>query len=347
MAKKAFGVNALSQALENKKSAPVGSQPKEPVQSKSMSSPINSPGMSKNTQRIQRLYLDLPVSRTRAECELMELDPTQCVASPFNKRIQSLLSANDPAIQQLKASVQKEGQRDPVLIRPVAKPTDKLRYEIVYGTRRRFVAELIAREEGEFKLKAWVSNKITDPDAKRLADSENSDRQDISAWELAQYYQRLKDDRPELSLEAVASIEGVDGSSVYRYLQLAQLPEATVKLVVSPAEITLRSGLEVLKAFKTLSPGRKETLLASLTREAPYATAAMLVKAIKELAQPKPATPTPTKNTRIEILGENGQKRAVIGVHRSNEGQFKVDLFNVSDTELMALHKALQKVLGC
>ncbi len=346
MAKKAFGVNALSQALEDKKSAPVEPHTKEPVHSKSVSSPINSPGMSKNTQRIQRLYLDLPVSKIRAECELMELDPTQCIASPFNKRIQSLLSANDPAIQQLKASVQKEGQRDPVLIRPVAKPTDKLRYEIVYGTRRRFVAELIAKEEeGEFKLKAWVSNKITDPDAKRLADSENTDRQDISAWELAQYYQRLKDDRPELSLEAVASIEGVDGSSVYRYLQLAQLPEATVKLVISPAEITLRSGLEVLKAFKSLTPAMKETLMASLAREAPYATAAMLVKAIRALTQPKFAAPT--KNMRIEILGDKGQKRAVIGAHRSNEGQYKVDVFDVSDTELMALHKALQKVLGC
>ncbi len=301
--------------------------------------------MSKTTQRIQRLYLDLPVSKTRAECELMELDPTQCIASPFNKRIQSLLSATDPAIQQLKASVQDEGQRDPVLIRPIAKPTDKLRYEIVYGTRRRFVAELIAREgDGDFKLKAWVSNKITDPDAKRLADSENTDRQDISAWELAQYYQRLKEDRPELSLEAVASIEGVDGSSVYRYLQLAQLPEATVKLVISPAEITLRSGLEVLKAFKTLPPSKKETLLASLAREAPYATAAELVKAIKAQTQSKPVAPT--KNKRIEILGEDGEKRAVIGAHRSNAGQFKVDLFNVSDSELIALQQALQKVLG-
>lgn len=345
MAKKAFGVNALSQALENKNAEPVDPHPKGPVHSKPVSSPINSPGMSKGTQRIQRLYLELPVSKTRAECELMELDPTQCIASPFNKRIQSLLSANDPAIQQLKASVQEEGQRDPVLIRPVAKPTDKRRYEIVYGTRRRFVAELIGREgEGDFKLKAWVSNKITDPDAKRLADSENTDRQDISAWEMAQYYQQLKEDRPELSLEAVASIDGVDGSSVYRYLQIAQLPEAIVKLVISPAEITLRSGLELLKAFKTLTPAKKEALMASLAREAPYATAAVLVKAIKAQTQSK--TAAPTKNKRIEILGENGQKRAVIGAHRSNAGQFKVDVFKVSDTELIALQQALQKVLG-
>ncbi len=344
MAKKAFGVNALSQALESKNNEPVESRSQEPAHNKQMSSPINSPGMSKNTQRIQRLYLDLPVSKTRAECELMELDPAQCIASPFNKRIQSLLSANDPAIQQLKASVQEEGQRDPVLVRPVTKPSNEVRYEIVYGTRRRFVAELIAREgKGEAKLKAWVSNKITDPDAKRLADSENDDRQDISAWELAKYYQRLREDRPELSLEAVASIEGIDGSSVYRYLQLAQLPEATVKLVISPAEITLRSGIEVLKAFKALPPAKKETLMASLAQEAPYATAAALVKAIKIHTQSKPVPPM--KNRRIEILGENGQKRAVIGAHRSNAGQLKVDVFDVSDAELVALQQALEKVL--
>lgn len=344
MAKKSLGIGALSEALDEKNEPAVATT--RPTPTKAVSSPINAPAMSGVTQRIQRLYLDLPVTKVKAECELKELDPSVCVASRFNKRVQSLLSPTDPAVMQLKRSMAEEGQRDPVLVRPLQTPEGKVQYEVIYGTRRRFVAELLSDEASNdgFTLKAWVSNKISDADAKRLADSENQDRQEISAWEMAQYYQEIKSARPELSLEAIAGIEGVDASSVSRYIQLASLPEDIVKLVSSPSEITLRSGLDILKATKRKAPAARQKLYASLRLLAPFNKTAELLKAIK--ADDVDKLTTPTKAKKIEVVDREGRKRAIIGAHRTQQGQYKVDLFDLSDDELSAVHQSLAKVLG-
>ncbi len=343
MAKKSLGIGALSEALEQK-NEPVAVK-ERPTPTKTVASPINAPAMSGATQRIQRLYLDLPISKVKAECELKEIDPSTCVASRFNKRVQSLLSSTDPAVMQLKRSMEEEGQRDPVLVRPLQTPQGAIQYEVVYGTRRRFVAELLNQASNDgFMLRAWVSNKISDADAKRLADSENQDRQGISAWEMAQYYQEIKTTRPELNLEAIAGLEGVDASSVSRYLQLASLPEDIVKLVSSPAEITLRSGLDILKATKRKSPAVRQKLLANLRMLAPFAKTADLLKAIK--ADDVDKLVTPTKAKKIEIADKQGNKRAVIGAHRTKQGQYKVDLFELSDDELASVHQALVKALN-
>jgi len=345
--KKKFGIHALTTELDEK-----DRQQERSVEEggpglairKKVSSPINSPAMTGTGKRIQRLYLDLPVSHDSVECDLMELDPLQCVASTLNKRVQSLLDADDAGVQQLMHSVRDEGQRDPVLVRPLQKPDGELRYEVIYGTRRRFVAELLNQsEEGGFKLKAWVSDRISDADAKRLADSENDDREAISAWERAIYFAGLKAQSPDQSNELIALLENVDRSLVARYLQLAELPEEFVRLVVSPSQITLRSGLDIQKAIKPLTKAARAKLLTALGEGGRHETAADLLKAIKTQLAPKVAKISAKQ--KVELTGKAGQKRAVIGAHRSNKGQYKIDLFDISDEELGEVQKALEKAL--
>ena len=56
-------------------------------------------------------------------------------------------------------------------------------------------------------MKAWVSDRITDADAKRLADSENDDREAISAWERAVYLEQVKEEgKPDHIAEKI--VEG-------------------------------------------------------------------------------------------------------------------------------------------
>lgn len=350
--KKKFGIHALTDAVEEKDRQQVQEggaltravDPK-PIARKSVSSPINSPAMTGTGKRLQRLYLDLPVSQESVECDLMELDPSQCVASPLNKRVQSLLNADDAAVQQLMRSVRDEGQRDPVLVRPLQKVDGEHRYEVIYGTRRRFVAELLNQsEEGAYKLKAWVSDRISDADAQRLADSENDDREAISAWERAIYFAGIKDNHPEHSTELIAALENVDRSLVARYLQLAELPEAFVRLVSSPAQITLRSGLDIRKAIKPLTKPALAKLVSELGEGGRRESGSDLLKSVRGLLVQK--APSISANQKIELKDKLGQKRAVIGAHRSNKGQYKIDLFEVTDEQLGELKKALEKTLN-
>ena len=205
--KKKFGIHALSAQLGDTAAESETTSKAKPAE-KRVSSPINS--LTVRSKRQQRMYLDMPVSKTTVECDLIEVDPRLCVASPLNKRVQSLLSADDAAVRQLLTSVRDEGQRDPVLVRHLKEPEGDKRYEVIYGTRRRYVAELLAEAgEGGGALKAWYSDQITDADAKRLADSENDDRQDISSWERAIYFAQLRAAKPDVTLEVLAGMEGV------------------------------------------------------------------------------------------------------------------------------------------
>jgi ParB family chromosome partitioning protein len=341
MARGTFGLKDLESSLSADKSKR-NDKKEEGGYKKRVSSPIDAHSMKNAMGKTQRLYITLPVTQEKADCVLMELDPSRCVASPFNKRVQTLLSESDPNIAQLKASIQQDGQRDPVLARPVGKGTDQ-QYEIVYGTRRRFVAEAIARENPEFRLKAWVATNVSDADAKRLAESENDDREDISAWEQAQYLKQLAADNPTWTQEKLAAMEQVDQKTVSRYLQLAALPETVVKLMASPAAITRQSGVKVVKALEGLDKKALDKLMGTLQGAAPYPTTIALLAAIAEALKPKVKT---AKRSKVQIKDKKGKLRANVTPHRTNKGPFNIDAYELSDDEYDKLMAELKKLLS-
>jgi len=342
MVNKKFGINALSEALEEKDID--GSSVDSSRSIKKISSPINSPAMSKRPNRIQRMYMDLPVSKERVECELIEVEPEQCLVSNLNKRVQSLLSPSDPTIKQLKQHIDEDKQRDPVLLRPLDNADGKVIYELVYGSRRRYVVNLL-RDEGQkdLKLKAWLVKNINDADAKKLADSENDDRQDISAWEIAKYYEKLKTENKALTADVIAVNEGSTVSSVRRYLQLATLPEVLVKHVVSPTEISLRSGLEILKILNVLKPEKYTQLVDTIIQCGVFDTGANLLKEIKNLSNEK--APSLSKKKALKLKNSSGDIRAVIGSHRTNVKQYKIDLYDMNKQDLDKVIDVLKNIL--
>jgi hypothetical protein len=74
-----------------------------------------------------------------------------------------------------------------------------------------------------------------------------------------------------------------------------------------------------------------------------HASGVDLLKAMKVELAPKKAPAS--SNKKIELRDRDGAKRAIIGAHRSNKGQYKVDLFDVSDGQVEELQKALEKLL--
>ncbi|MCE2030325.1 ParB/RepB/Spo0J family partition protein [Sessilibacter corallicola] len=343
MVKETFKISDLSIAIDEKDNDKTLQTASSSSARKTVSSPINSPAVAQKSDRIQRLYIDLPVSKERVECDLIEIDPDDCVVSPLNKRIQSLLSPNDPAIQTLKNNILNDKQRDPVLLRPLTNFEGSKKYELIYGSRRRYSVKLLRNEGHEdIKLKAWIAPNMTDLDAKRLADSENDDRQEISSWELAKYYEKLRESNPALTAEVIAVNEQSTASTIRRYLQLASLPEHIVKKVATPTEISLRAGLDILKYLNTLSKSERSDVEKALDDQEIFLTAKDLLKSIKDI------TSSPRHITRkkpLYIQGKNGERKAAIGAHRTIPNQYKIDLFGVSEDDIQRVVQSLELIV--
>lgn len=286
--------------------------------------------------------LVLPVSRHTVNCSFRLLDPAVCVASPLNRRIQSLLTPSNSDVVSLMTSIREEGQREPVLARPV-QVNGKIRYEIIYGTRRRFAVEQLARElSGGMQLKAWVSDEIPDADARRLALSENENRTAISAWETAQYLKSQMLQNPDWTHEALAAAEGMTRSLVTRYLQLADVEERFVGLLRSPAGMTLTGGLAIRTLAAACSTERVTLALAAIREQVPFADAGMLLKALQgELVQKKRQ-----RDVRVPIRLGNGLVRGQMVRHRTKAGCYKIDLAGLSEQQADRIRQAIETALS-
>lgn len=341
-----FGLNQLAEMLDKKEddASPDESHAKRETRSKA---PIYSKGMTGFTKQ-QSLVMDMPVTKDKVTCVLMELEPSQCMITPFNKRVQTLLNENDPTIVSLLNSIKENGQRDPVLAHVVTKDGNTF-YEIVYGSRRRFVAELIGKQQGQcFKLKAWVANKvISDVDKKVLADSENTDRANISAWEQGQYLLNVAQQNPSWSQQRVAETEGVTQKTISMYFKMAQMPESIVALMNTPTTISLKSGCKIAKQLQALNKAQLKRLVDNLSQSAPFNSSSLLSRAI-EAAVHDGNRKNKLKSVKGEkgvIVNKAGQVKAHLGAHRSIDGQYKIDLFHLSKDEYKALVTALEKIL--
>ena len=70
-----------------------------------------------------------------------------------------------------------------------------------------------------------------------------------------------------------------------------------------------------------------------------------MLKGFKQLDTRTQTVTKPSANRKIEIT-KGEQVRAVIGKNRSTEGQYKIDVFDVSDQELASLEAAIKRVLA-
>lgn len=124
------------------------------------------------------------------------------------------------ALAELAASIKDLGVLQPVMVRPMGE-----RFELVFGHRRFRAAKLVGLKE--------IPVIIRDLDEREVLEAqlcENLKRQDLSAVEEADGYQRLKSEF-NLTVEAIAKKVGKSKASVYARMKLADLSPAARKLV--------------------------------------------------------------------------------------------------------------------
>jgi len=301
-----------------------------------LSPPRHSKSMSAGKQ--QRKTMTLPVSKKEIECSHMLLDAKACVVSPLNKRIQSLLTDENTHIRSLANKIKNDKQRDPVLARPIT-VDGKIVYEIIYGSCRRKAVELLDREiEGGLQLRAWVSREITDADAKELAQSENDDREGISAWEEAIYLKSVMDESPGLTQEALAHGENVDQAQISRYLSIAEIDESVIKLLASPNAMTLTSGLNIKQILIKNDQGRVEEALKQAKEKAPFLKASELQNFLSNAVVKR------KHRDKVVEVKQGKSIKAKITKHRTNEGQYKVDIFELKPDDVKKLEEFIKNL---
>ena len=290
-------------------------------------------------KKTERKTMRLPISGDEIELKSVELAPSNCQIHPRNQRVQSLLKLSNPKVAQLRDSLKREGQREPVLARWITVADQKI-LEILDGSRRRFACEDLYRENKEILLRAWVGL-IGDADAEHLAKAGNDDRDDISSWELSQYLKAVENENPSWSHEVIAANERMSRTNVSNLLAIADIPIEVVSLLESPDLLKVNSGLKVLKLLRNT---KDKNYIKFLEKEAPFTKFSELANRLKDLLSPKPSSRLPSANRKVEI--KSGTKlRASIGSNRKKEGQFKVDLFGLSDEEYQKILSALESIL--
>lgn len=170
----------------------------------------------------------------QSEAPSTEIDIDRIAPNPNQPR----LGLDEERLEELAASIRKNGVLQPVLVRPFGDG-----YQLIAGERRLAATQ----RAGKLKIPAVIRN-VPDDRILELALVENIQREQLNPMEEAQAYQHLMEET-RATQEQVAERLGKDRSTIANSLRLLKLPK--------------NIGLMVFKG--NLSPGHARALLASDT----------------------------------------------------------------------------------
>jgi len=248
------------------------------------------------------------------EIELDQIDP-----NPLQPRRRF----REQELRELAASMRDSGLLQPILLRPRG-----ARYQIVAGERR-FRA---ARSLGLARMPAVV-RELSDAQLLELALVENLQREDLSALEEAQAYQRLHDEF-RLTQEEIAQRVGKERATVANAMRLLRLPPALKQLL---EEARLEAGharalLALEKGEQQLALGREAARRGLSVREVERRVA--LLKAPRRAAARRDPNTRAAEERLRSSLGTRVEIR-----RRGKGGQLQIAFS--SEAELQRLFELL------
>ena len=301
--------------------------------------------MKQKTETGRRLNdeIYLPISQKDIVLNHMLIDPEDLYVGSYNRREQSLLSSKDPSLKKLIESIASEKQRDPILVRKV---DGKDGWELVYGSRRLFSIKEINKTrkvngEDTLKVRCWVSV-MSDSDAEHLSASENNDREDISIYERALYFKRLYEDGS--TVEIISAKEKVGISTVKDGIRIACIDLAFVKMLPSPKDVARTSGLQIMKAIEKAG---KDKTLEFLEGHAGvvFEQMADLQKAFQSFITPVVLSSRADRQAKEFYTSLDDKKlKAKVIKHRTREGQYKLDLYDMTEKQIGKIYSLLEKL---
>jgi len=162
----------------------------------------------------------IPESAKRQTVDRVINIPVEDVTpNPYQPRIQM----NNESLKELAASIKEKGVVQPILVRSMG--TDK--YEIIAGERRFRACKMVGLPEVPAIVK-----EVNDTEAMAIAITENIQREDLNAVELARAYLLLMNEF-NLTQEQLAKSVGKSRPAVANMMRLLQLPQEIQENILS------------------------------------------------------------------------------------------------------------------
>jgi len=162
----------------------------------------------------------IPESARRQTADRVINIPVEDVTpNPYQPRIQM----NNESLEELAASIKEKGVVQPILVRSMG--TDK--YEIIAGERRFRACKMVGLPEVPAIVK-----EVNDTEAMAIAITENIQREDLNAVELARAYSSLMNEF-HLTQEQLAKSVGKSRPAVANMMRLLQLPQEIQENILS------------------------------------------------------------------------------------------------------------------
>lgn len=166
---------------------------------------------------------------------IIEISPFKCVPWKFADRTDAEMGD----IEELAKSIQKTGQHEPVLLRPLANANEGIQYEVIFGNRRWRACQLIG-----LNLKAIVKE-ISDQDAAIAQKEENENRADISDYSKAIHYQSLIDAGLFNSENQLALKLNIPRSRLNDLMSFNRIPKELISSIPSVHKLSLRTAIKL------------------------------------------------------------------------------------------------------
>lgn len=190
---------------------------------------------------------------------------------------QTRLRVDEPALQELAASIRATGVLQPITVRPLQAG----RYQLIAGERRWLASQLA----GKATVPAIV-RQVSNEQAMEMTIIENLQREDLNPIEQARAFDRLSREFG-LTQEQMAQRTGKERSSVANFLRLLRLPEG-IQNMVETNEISFghAKALMGLDSEEAMAEVAKRVVEKSLSvRQTEDAVASWMHPADKELAR--------------------------------------------------------------
>jgi ParB/RepB/Spo0J family partition protein len=224
----------------------------------------------------------------------VSVDPDVCGIWSGNTREVGTL-AGTPNFEELRASIASLGQQIPAVAR--ISSMDSSRLEIIVGASRLTAIRAINEEGGDPPLQLIVEIRtLTDEEATRLVDAENSGRSKFSAIEKARFC-RAAIDNVYGTEAAFAEGFGVHKSNVNRMLDILRLPAELMDLIKDHHQISAAQADGFMKDWD--EPALQPTLVRAIADFGhDKATAAAVFKTMRDAVAP------PAQTRELDVLVE-------------------------------------------
>lgn len=281
---------------------------------------------TETSSRIDVLTQQHPIStreKTKTEV-LIEISPTHCKPWDFSDRDEAELGN----IEELANSIQKAGQQEPILVRPIknahvtADPS--IQYEIIFGNRRWRACKLIGKN-----LLAIVRD-LTDQEASLAQKEENENRQDISDYSRAIHYKRLIDAKVFENENQLAVKLNIHRGRINDLMAYTRIPKALLEAIPNIHLLSQRMAIKLASLTKN-SQNIEDLILLAPKIGSGKITSKNIDKILEELKgslddAPKKSTPVIGKGgAEIFTIREDSNGAPCIVLHKATRQAINID----------------------